>query len=290
MLTVTINGDNFNIPENWQEAAGMPAFRANCTHLLEALYVKPEDGNTYHQVLRVVLGYTQKQWNRLMRHFFSSQRGQQKIDESADALAELVSLVSWMWEGELTIAPFEHIDVEGQEWLMFPDGFSSMTFGELTDSYIHAQAFVNQLVEGEERLNMLVATLCRPERQGDYTKDPDWNGDRREPYNEHAAALRSKLLAGKHFPQKVLTLVYFLGSIKNFFSFFDLFDSDQSSPPVLEDFPGQSMIKNQHLLSEKAIFGNMASTKKANVHEVFQFLEEHHKDVKAEIERNKNRE
>ena len=81
--------------------------------------------------------------------------------------------------------------------------------------------------------------------------------------------------------------MYFLGSIKVFFSFFDLFNNDGTKPPVPEEYPGQSMIKNQHLLSEKHIFGGMEATKLANVHEVFQYLEEHNKDVKAEIERSK---
>lgn len=285
MHKVTINGKTVQLPQNWIEAAGLDSLRGCFAELLETLYVYPASGATYHHVLRIMLGYSQPEWKKLMRHFFSDSRSQEQRDQSSEALAELLGLVSWMWKEELTVAPFQSVQVEGEPWLMFGDGFRSMSFGELTDAYIHAQAFIKQLVEGEERLNMLVATVCRPEKQGDYRVDPKWNGDAREEYNEHIATVRAGKLKGKLFPAKILVLVYFLGAAKNFFSYFDLFDSDGSGPPQAEEYPGQSMIKNQHLLSGKAIFGTMSETKKANVHEVFQFLEEHNKDVKAEIER-----
>jgi hypothetical protein len=233
-----------------------------------------------------VLGYDERKWSRLMNQFFGRSRTAEKMDASSQALAELLRMLQWMWKSDLTIAPFESFKVDGQDWFIFSEGLKSMSFGELSDAYIHAQAFIKQLIEGEERLDMLVATLCRPKRAGNYKSDPAWNGDDRKDYNEHISQIRAKQLTGQYFEQKVLVLVYFLGSVKDFFSYFDLFNTD-GKPPVPEEFPGQSMIKNQHLLSEKGIFGNMNQTKKANVHEVFQFLEEHSKDVKAEIERNK---
>ena len=282
MQQITINGKVFKLPESWQEVEPK-----KLPELLRFLYVLPESGSTYHEILRTVLGYTPKQWTKIMKHMFGKQRSETQIDQSSKALRDLLNLLSWMWKSDLTIAPFEKFAVGNQSWFVFEEGFKSMTFGELADAYIHAQAFIKQLVEGEERLNMLVSTLCRPERKGSYQKDPQWNGDKREDYNGHIAQRRSELLTGKYFHQKVLVMVYFLGTVKDFFSYFDLFDNDGSAPPVPEEFPGQSMIKNQHLLSQKQVFGSMNATKAANVHEVFLFLEEHNKDVKAEIARHK---
>ncbi|MCE7061249.1 hypothetical protein [Dyadobacter sp. CY343] len=281
MIKISINGQEFDLPENWTEVD-----KKKLPELLRNVFVASESRIAYHNILRVVLGFEQKKWNRLMNQFFGRSSTARNMDASSTALADLLRVLSWMWKSDLTIAPFESFEVDGKDWLLFNDGFRSMSFGELTDAYIHAQAFIKQLIEGEERLNMLVATLCRPKRAGDFKNDPSWNGDDREDYNEHIAQLRSKQIEYAYFEQKVLVLVYFLGSVKNFFSYFDLFEND-GTPPVPDEFPGQSMIKNQHLLSEKSIFGNMSHTKKANVHEVFQFLEEHHKDVKAEIERHK---
>jgi len=281
MQEIALNGTVYRLPESWDEVE-----RHKLPGLLRNVFVLPESGSTGHHILRTVLGYSERQWARIMDNLFGRRSTADNRAASSAVLAELLRMLSWMWKGDLTAQPFESFKVDGQEWLLFTESFRSMSFGELSDAYIHAQAFIKQLVEGEERLNLLVATVCRPRRKGSYARDPDWNGDDREEYNEHIAQLRAKQLQGRYFEQKVLVLVYFLGSVKNFFSYFDLFDTG-GRPPAPEEFPGQSLIKNQHLLSEKAIFGTMAQTKKANVHEVFQFLEEHNKDVKAEIERNK---
>ena len=282
MQQVVISGQVFKLPENWQEVE-----YKNLTELLRNLYVLPESGSTYHTILRIVLGYDKKQWKKLMQHFFGAKRTEEQKNQSTEALTQVLNMVSWLWTSELKKAPFEKFKVNGEYWHIFEEGFRSMTFGELCDAYIHAQAFIKQLVEGEERLNMLVASVCRPERTGNYKKDPNWNGDSRENYNEHIAVQRAKLLEGAYMEEKILVLVYFLGTVKEFFSYFDLFDSDGSTPPVPEEFPGQSMIKNQHLLSQKQVFGGMKETKMSNVHDVFLFLEEHNKDVKAEIARHK---
>lgn len=282
MQEITLSGQVFKLPENWQEVE-----YKQLPQLLRCLYVLPESGSTYHEIIRICLGYSQKEWKKLMQRFYSRKRTPEQIDQTTEALQVVLSLVSWMWKSELIVPPFKSIQVNGQRWLLFEEGLKSMSFGELTDAYIHAQAFVKQLVEGEERLNLLVATVCRPERSGDYLQDPEWNGDEREEYNEHIVRRRADQLTGILSTEKILVLVYFLGSVKDFFSYFDLVDDDGFAPPVPEEFPGQSLVKNQHLLSQKQVFGSMENTKKANVHEVFQFLEEHHKDVKAEIARSK---
>ncbi|GAB2798690.1 hypothetical protein GCM10027275_50370 [Rhabdobacter roseus] len=280
MKVISINGRAFQLPESWTE---VPAERL--PELLRLLFVLPESGSTYHELLRVLLGYSPKAWRKLMQRFFSPERSEAQRQASAQALAELLRLVGWMRSDDLTAAPFPHLVVDGTPWLLFEEGFATMTYGELADAYIHAQAFVKQLVEGEERLDRLVATLCRPERAGAYQQDPAWNGDRRQDYNEHQARHRAAQLRGRYVPEKILVLVYFMGSLKDFYAHFDLWDDDESAPPRPEDYPGQNLLKNQHLLAEKQIFGSMPATRQANVHEVFQFLEEHRKDVKEENQR-----
>jgi hypothetical protein len=287
MQEISLNGTLFKLPESWHDVVAIDPDRKKIPELLRHIYVESESGETYHNVLRIVLGYTTKEWGKLMNQFFGRKRSVENMDASSKVMAELLRHLSWMWKGELTVAPFKKIVIHGKDWYLFQEGFLSMTFGELADAYINAQVFIKQLIEGEERLDRLFTTICRPERERPYEDDPKWNGDRREDYNEHLAKIRSELVKGGYTAEKVTVLVYFLGTVKEFFSYFDLFDDDGSSPPIKEDFPGQSMIKNQHLLSEKGIFGNMKETKSANVHDVFQFLEEHRKDVKAEIARNK---
>jgi hypothetical protein len=277
MLAITINGRVYELPETWQEVG-----HKELPELLRLLYVMPETGETYHSILRILLGYNQGQWGKLMIRFFGKKRPEEQKQKSSEALQEILSVVSWMWKGDLTIPPFDSFIVKGKKWLLFEPGFKSMSFGELSNAHINAQAFIKQLIEGDERLNVLVATICRPEQKGQYRNNPEWNGDPREPYNEHIARHRADQIADGFTKEKILVLMYFLGSLKEFFSFYDLFESDPSGPASQEDYPGQSLIKNQHLLSEKHIFGSMDATKTANVHEVFQFLEEHRKDIKEQ--------
>ena len=103
---------------------------------------------------------------------------------TAVVVASLVQLLAWCWEKPMDKQPFPSITVGRSEWLLPEAGFVTMSFGELTDLYIHLQAFIQQTIAGDERLDYLVATACRPRRQRGYTTDPTWNGDNRELYNE----------------------------------------------------------------------------------------------------------
>lgn len=287
MTEIFLNNKRYYLPEVWTEI--LPS---QLPDLLTLLYVHPENGSTYLEILRNILGYTERQWQKLMHNYFGPHRSEEQRHDNSLVLQTVLAQLEWMWKGELTANPFpKGFEVaggpsHGRRWLLFEEGFKSMTFGEMTNAHIHAQAFINQQVPGEERLDMLVATICRPGYIREYRHAESWNGDHREPYNEHIARSRAELLKGKYVKEKILALMYFLGTQKEFFSFYDLFASDGTGPPEKEDYPGQSMIKNQHLLSEKHIFGGMDDTKTANVHEVFQYLEEHSNDVKARIAKN----
>lgn len=285
MKEFLLNGKKHSFPENWTEVPPR-----QLPELPRLLFVEPENGTTYHELLRVLLGYSAKQWRKQMRHFFAKGRTEEQKAASTEALSDLLRLVNWMRTDDLTVLPFDSLSVDGVDWLLFEPGLTSMSFGELTDAYIHSQAFVKQLVEGEERLDYLVATVCRPALPASERESTTWNGDPRELYNEHRIPSRAKQLHGRFNAEKVLVLVYFLGSLKDFYAHYDIFEQDPSGPPRAEDYPGQALIKNQHLLAEKQIFGTLPATRQANAHEVFQFLEEHHKDVKEANERRKSEE
>lgn len=279
MKQISLNSKSYELPESWIEVP-----KELLPDLLTQLYALPESGTTYHTLLRLTLGYREKEWAKLMKHYFSTKLTEEQREANAEVLAEVLRLISWMWKEELTIKPFESLTLEGSVVYLLPDeNFLTMTYGELSDAYIHSRAFVEQLVEGEERLNLLLATVCRPERQGKYADDSSWNGDRREPYNEHIARSRVKVWEAAPYDQKIIVLMYFLGTLKHFLSLFDIWQGDGSGPAPEDEYPGQSWIKNQHLLAEKHIFGGMKDTKSANVHEVFSFLEEHSQDMKRRI-------
>lgn len=276
MKQVTLSSKSYALWETWTEVP-----KAILPQVLRLLYVESASGQTYHQLLRLALGYSEKEWKRLMKHYFSPKLEDTQREQNAEVLAEVLNYLKWMWTQELTIKPFLCLEVENQTFWLPDDDFLTMSYGELTDAYIHAQAFIEQLVEGDERLNYLMATLCRPERPNKEAIDENWNGDVREAYNEHTSRLRVKLWETADYSDKILVLMWFLGALKDFTERFQVWDEEANGPLPEDEYPGQSWIKNQHLLSEKQIFGGMSATKKANVHEVFTFLEEHKKDMIA---------
>jgi hypothetical protein len=279
MIEITVNGKEHSLPENWEEVSSDKIRR-----VLELVFATPESGEAYHEILRHLLGFSENQWQKFIHQFFNTKLAEDKRERNAETLQELLHLISWMWRENMTKRPFEYINVNGREYYLFEESFKTMSFGEMTDAYIHAQAFIQE-IEGESRLNKLMATVCRSKRF--VGRKSTWNGDIREPYNTFIAEGNADIFKEVPMEQRILVLVYFLGSLKDFLGYYDIFDDDDSSPASPEEYPGQSYIKNQHLLAEKGIFGNMESTKAANIHEVFLFLEENKKDIQEKIKRQK---
>lgn len=281
MLEIELSKEKFYIPENWSE---VPVKRL--PKLLESVFVAQATPETYHQILRLTLGISNTTWGRFCYHYFRKDLPENTRKQNAEILHNLLMMVSWMWTEEMTTRPFDTVKVGTEEWVLFEENLTSMSFGELSDAYIHLLAFTKQLIEGDERLHHLIATICRPRKEGDYTQDTHWNGDHRIPYNAHAVKEMSKKAALLPEGTKVAIMVYFAGSVKQLFEQYDLMETGVESVGE-DDYPGQGLIKNQHLLAEKGIFGNLDQTKQANIHDVFLFLEEHRKDMKAQAENQK---
>lgn len=274
MIELSLNDKDYKLPENWEEVPEAKRLR-----VLELVFVKPESGASYHELLRELLGIPKKGWIKLMKQYFSGGINEEKRERNAEALQELLHLISWMWRSEMTKKPFESIEIDGKNFYLFEEQFKSMSFGEMTDAYIHAHSYIKQLEEGDKRLNLLLGTVCRPQIK---KINEQWNGDNRITYNPFIVESSVSIWDTVPTEKKILVLVYFLGSLKEFLSYFDIFNDDGIQDSE-EEYPGQGYIKNQHLLSEKGIFGNMQQTKATNVYDVFLFLEENKKDVKEQI-------
>lgn len=283
MRIITFDGINYQLPESWEEvnAERLPK-------LIELIYLMPVSGKMYHALIQQALNIKPKAWKKLHKRHFSPKLPDWVRRQNAEVLAQLVSWLSWMWLKPMNKQPFAELIVDKHAWLLAEPDFMSMSYGELTDLYIHLQAYVEQTVPGEERLNYLVATACRPRRARGYTTDPSWNGDHREDYNEFIVRERVKLVAKVDQKKRIAVMIYVASSIKTLMSKYELFgsSSNSSSQEEPEAYGGQGFIKNAHLLAEKGIFGNLKQTQQANVHEVLLFLEEHRNDfLKQQSER-----
>ncbi|KAB7728025.1 hypothetical protein F5984_19920 [Rudanella paleaurantiibacter] len=278
MQQIELDGVSYNLPEAWDEVGPDQIAR-----LINLVYLTPESGKMYHALIQLALNIRPKAWRKLHQKHFSPNLPESVRWKNAEVLQTIVAQLQWLWLKPMHRQPFPSIQVNGKAWLLPEEGFKTMNFGELTDLYIHMQAFIQQTVPGYERLNYLVATACRPRRGRGYTLRPDWNGDHREPYNEFVVRERVAEVAKLDFSTRSAVLLYVASNIKNVLSGYELFDPDATAEPVEEGerYAGQGFIKNAHLLAEKHIFGNLKQTQDANLHEVLLFLEEHRADQLA---------
>lgn len=287
MKQIELDGMRYPLPETWEDIdAGM------LPGLVQQVYMLPESGRVYHEVIRLCLGIPKKRWHKIHQKHFSPKLSEKTRRKNAEVLQQLVSLLSWLWTEPMNHAPFPEINVDGLAWLLPDPDFSTVSYGELTDLYTHLQHYIQQTVPEEEALDWLVATACRPRRRGSYDRDPAWDGDHREPYNEFVVRGRAKQAAALPFETKLAVLLYVASTIKTVMARYALFDVEPSTAGTpdrdksggassSEAYAGQGFVKNQHLLAEKHIFGTLKQTQAANAHEVLLFLEEHRNDLLA---------
>ncbi|MBN8820766.1 MULTISPECIES: hypothetical protein [unclassified Spirosoma] len=276
MQTIHLDGKAYQLPERWSEVD-----QERLPQLLQLVYFTPPTGEVYHEIIRLALNISGKPWRKLMQTHFGPNVGRRTRQANAIVLHTLKTLLRWLETEPIQEQPFKRLELDMGVDLLLPEaGFLTMSFGELTDAYIHFLVWIRQLVQGDEHLNLLVATLCRPIRTDDYQNDPDWNGDYRERYSEFTTKQRAKLVSLLEPGYKMAVVLYFAGNLQQVLERYRLVEGEDGEP---EEYPGQSWIKNQHLLAEKGIFGNIAQTKAANLHDVLLFLEEHQKDVMREM-------
>ena len=285
MLNIEFAGSKYELPERWSEVD-----TERLPQLLQLTFFTPPTPESFHEIVRLTLGIRQKVWKKLMQTHFGPSVGKKARQANAVVLHTLKHQLRWMQKEAIHKQPFPTLELDfGHSWLLPETDFLTMSFGELTDAYIHFLIWIRQLVQGDEHLDLLVATLCRPGQTGDYQAAPGWNGDHREPYNEFNAKERAKLLAPIQpgtsiLGRKMAVLLFFTGNLENVMARYQLSGSEAGEP---EQYPGQAWVKNSHLLASKGIFGNIDQTKAANLHDVLLFLEENRKDILAEIEHRK---
>jgi hypothetical protein len=283
MRPIELDGTKYMLPESWNEVTPK-----QLPKLIKLVYLIPESGSMHLSLIQTALNIKPRVWKRLHRKHFSAGLSDGVRRQNAVVLMQLVDWLSWMWRKPVDQQPFAEIKAGGHALLLPEAEFLTVSYGELTDLYIHLQAFIEQTVPGDERLNYLVATACRPRRPRGYTTDTSWNGDHREDYNEFVARERVKPVAKVDYQQRMMVLLYVASHIKSLMARYTLFKTDAGAGEA-EAYAGQNFIKNQHLLAERGIFGNLKQTQQANAHEVLLFLEENHSDLlkqQADAEQN----
>ncbi|WP_375445752.1 hypothetical protein [uncultured Fibrella sp.] len=282
MQQIDLDGVRYNLPERWKDVD-----LERLPRLIELIFLTPESGKMYHALIQLALNIRPKVWRKLHQAHFSERLSETVKRKNAEVLHLLLQQLSWLFTEPMDQQPFESLQVGKEAWLLPEPEFVTMSYGEMTDLYVHLNGFIQQQPAGDERLDYLVATACRPRRAQGYTTDPDWNGDHREVYNEFIVRDRVATVSGLDFSLKMAVLLYVASTFKDVLSRYVLFDRPSVSDATTVGIPdetgeayiGQGFIRNQHLLAEKGIFGTMKQTQAANAHEVLLFLEEHRADM-----------
>lgn len=287
MQQIELNNKVYQLPESWAEVCAGKNTSKLLPQLIDLLFMRAETGETYHELLRVLLGISRKVWKKTMHYYFHSTVSDEAKTQSAEALQQLLRVIDWMWKEPVLVRPFEHFEYKGEKYFLPEENFQTTSWGELKDAYVHCEAFGRQLVPGEQHLDLLVSTICRPERRGDYMNE-SWNGDIRENYNEFVSKARAKELSKISFAQKFSVLLYFAGSIKALLDSYDIYPKGDGIEEITEVYIGQGFEENTLALAEKSIFGNYAQTGATNCHNILIALERNKRILEAEIEASKH--
>ncbi len=279
MKEIFISDKRFEMPENWGEIK-----QFLIPILIDLVFLKPQNGITKHEILRLCLGLTKADWGKFNHHYFGNHLPESRREANAVVLHELFLPINWLWSEPITKQPFESFDTEKDTLYLPSEDFETMIWGELQDSLVYYEAYVKQLEIGDKYLDLLIASICRKKRPPKEINANGWDGDIRQPYNEFHAKKNATLIAAIPYEQKLAILLYYAGTTKVILGRYEVFKDAKDGEENQEEYPGQGFEKNTHLLAQKGVFGNYDQTRHKNCHNVLIFLEENKKDMEAEKE------
>lgn len=212
---------------------------------------------------------------------------------------ELVQTFDWLWEHPFEGRPFESFEHKGQVYITPREKFAVTSYAEWLTAVVYLfQAYYDTDTPRELSAARLVATLCRPtlchpdgtichpdERigppRGGLNLPPDWNGDYRQPFNEHLIEARAEALLD--LPVGILAAIiqYFVDELNWLYDSYDVFDDSTPETvrgePIVQEFDWHERLlgmKNlRYVVAEENILGNVNDVMKANINDVFDALE-----------------
>lgn len=206
---------------------------------------------------------------------------------SGRQLRQVLQLVRWAFDDRLQHRPFEEFAHEGVTYRLFADRFADTSAIELAMANIYYLQFANAKADNAKLLGLLVATLCRPERDDltEFRASKDWTGDRREIYNSIRADERAKLLEKLPIGVSMAVLMYFeaqnLAFLKKYGEVFGA-DDDDDFPPL---YPaGEGWIALLEGVAESGAHGTFKEVCDTNSHTIWLFLKHRAMQAKRQEE------
>lgn len=163
-------------------------------------------------------------------------------------LAQLTGLLNFLYEentpggAPLTknLQPVLRCRYKQRTWYGPADDFLNLRWNEFMVADQYHTVYVR--TREERHLDYLVATLYRPQRPGHKPDSPDYQGDRREDFNQHLLDRRVRTMARVSTPKKLAAYYFYVGCRSQLVRDYpDIFEGDgQRGAAPREAAPGEA--------------------------------------------------
>jgi DNA-directed RNA polymerase subunit L len=263
-MILTLNNDNFNIPDNWDELSQEQFLKiAN----LSNLKLSPNKFKAYVLISLLNMNVASKLYSNNHTPCYKLTNNKTKkiyLVSVEDIAYTVVNSLNWIFKEikseksssyeincRITKTVIPHITIHSEKWYGPDSAMSNSTYEEYIRCLVSASEFSQGKQDG---LNKLIAALYRP---GSISFND--NGDMRSPYNDHLINVRASLASKVDDITKTAILLQFNGHISTLEKTFPFAFTGHSSSSSSQNTPQNiffrqlDLIDNlaQHKISEK---------------------------------------
>lgn len=226
----------------------------------------------WEEIVRICLNMSLNQWNVLVL--------------SIEQWKLLKTECNWVFTEKIpNRKPFASFFYNETQYYLPDANYDNTTAIEIAWANKYYLQFAHPTTPDTTALDKLIATLCRPQRANwnAWKKNPSFDGDRREPFNDYLTTQRASELADLPFETKCTILMYFQAMNNDFMSeFSELFGSGPAAPPRYGN--GEGWLTMLKTIAQKGTFGNFSEVSKQPARLVWLFVLDDVLDQKDEQE------
>jgi hypothetical protein len=256
-----LNEQTHQMPQAWRELSDKQVLR-----LAPYLYADRSDAHSRLAVLKILQPQLKEKTLRRM---------------SPEDVLALTNLTEWIWSAPMDQCPVTCFEHQKVRYLLPEPVFENCVAIEYLMANHHFRQFARPK-PAAGALELLVATLCRPEKKDLDVLDPEWDGDRRQKYNSKVTELRAKELATLPVATKIVVLQYYVASQRAFHERYkELYK--KKKPGERQASAGDfGLLGVVHDVAGEGLFGDFERTCLTNVHTLFFHLLKGHREAKAQ--------
>lgn len=251
MLTFRLASRAHQVPENWAELTPQQFFAA-APHLA-----------TDSVAARVAV----------LRAWCPKLRDKDVRQLTPDQLWDMASYVGWAWSQGLDTTGIREFTHRGRTYQLPEPNLLDAVAIEYAMAQVYYQRFAHPQRPQLAALDQLVATLCRPLREGlaALQEDPAWDGQRRERYHAKLADARAQELADAPLGVKIVVLHHFLHAQRFIHrAYRDLFKRVEPGPggKAVKPSDGTEMLELLAEVAEVGLYGTYEQVAHTALHTI----------------------